>query len=106
MAQKKLQKHSRYDEYDEDGDGIVSDEELSHVKEIKKTETEIRKNLAQLRMARYTLVFMGCYAIFLASPWCSPEKLEGLGAVTDLIFLSGAGIVGAYMGTTAWMSKK
>ena len=62
--------------------------------------------VAQLRMARYTLIFMGCYAVFLASPWCSAEKLEGLGAVTDLIFLSGAGIVGAYMGTTAWMSKK
>ena len=106
MTQKKLQKDSVYSEYDEDGDGVVSDEELSHVKEIKKTETELRKNLAQLRMARYTLVFMGCYAIFLASPWCSAEKLEGLGAVTDLIFLSGAGIVGAYMGTTAWMNKK
>ena len=60
MTQKKLQKDSVYSEYDEDGDGIVSDEELSHVKEIKKTETELRKNLAQLRMARYTLIFMGC----------------------------------------------
>ena len=37
MAQKKLQKDSVYSEYDEDGDGIVSDEELSHIKEIKKT---------------------------------------------------------------------
>jgi|TARA_X000001388_G_C2231149_1_gene123222 hypothetical protein len=106
MTQKKLQTDSAYDDYDEDGDGIVTDEELSHIKEIKKTETELRKNLAQLRMARFTLLFMGCYAVFLASPWCSPEKLEGLGAVTDLIFLSGAGIVGAYMGTTAWMNKK
>ena len=106
MAQKKLEPGSDYAKYDLDGDGVVTDEELAHVKEIKKTETELRKNLAQLRMARYTLIFMGCYAVFLASPWCSAEKLEGLGAVTDLIFLSGAGIVGAYMGTTAWMSKK
>ena len=57
--QKKLQKQSKFAEYDEDGDGVVSDEELSHIKEIKKTETELRKNLAQLRMARYTLIFMG-----------------------------------------------
>ena len=103
---KRLQKNSAYDQYDMDGDGVVTDEELEHAKDIKKTETELRKNVAQLRMARYTLIFMGCYAVFLASPWCSAEKLEGLGAVTDLIFLSGAGIVGAYMGTTAWMSKK
>jgi hypothetical protein len=33
--QKKLQKDSIYSDYDEDGDGIVSDEELAHVKEIK-----------------------------------------------------------------------
>ena len=104
--QKTLEKDSGYNQYDMDGDGVVTDEELEHAKDIKKTETELRKNVAQLRMARYTLIFMGCYAVFLASPWCSAEKLEGLGAVTDLIFLSGAGIVGAYMGTTAWMSKK
>ena len=105
MSQKKLQKDSEYSEYDEDGDGIVSDEELSHIKTIKETETELRKDLAQLRMARYTLIFMGLYALFLASPWCSPEKLDGLAAVTDLIFLSGAGIVGTYMGTSAWLTK-
>ena len=104
--QKSLEKDSDYNQYDMDGDGVVTDEELEHAKDIKKTETELRKNVAQLRMARYTLIFMGCYAVFLASPWCSAEKLEGLGAGTDLIFLSGAGIVGAYMGTTAWMSKK
>ena len=104
--QKSLEKNSDYNQYDMDGDGVVTDEELEHAKDIKKTETELRKNVAQLRMARYTLIFMGCYAVFLASPWCSAEKLEGLGAVTALIFLSGAGIVGAYMGTTAWMSKK
>ena len=73
MTQKRLQKQSIYADYDEDGDGTVSDAELSHIKEIKETETKLRKNLAQLRMARYTLIFMGCYAIFLASPWCSDE---------------------------------
>ena len=44
MSQKKLQEKSVYAEYDEDGDGIVSAEELSHIKEIKETETELRKN--------------------------------------------------------------
>ena len=106
MCQKKLKNDCVYAEFDEDGDGIVSDDELSHVKEIKKTETELRKNLAQLRMARYTLIFMGLYAVFLASPLCSAEKLEGLAGVTDLIFLSGSGIVGAYIGMTTWMSKR
>ncbi len=60
MAAKKLQVKSKYNEYDLDGDGIVSDEELANMKEIKETETALRKNLAQLRMARYThLYFLG-----------------------------------------------
>ena len=104
--QKTLEAGSDYNQYDMDGDGVVTDDELEQAKDIKRTETELRKDLAQLRMARYTLIFMGLYALFLASPWCSPEKLDGLAAVTDLIFLSGAGIVGAYMGMSAWMNKK
>ena len=63
MAQKKLQKQSRFAEYDEDGDGIVSDAELMHVKEIKATEDNLRKHLAQLRMARYTLISMGVFTL-------------------------------------------
>ena len=48
-----------------DGDGIVSDEELSHVKQIKETETALRKQVAQLRMARYTLIGMGLFTVVM-----------------------------------------
>jgi hypothetical protein len=101
---KKLQKGSRYEEYDEDGDGIVSDEELSHVKEIKATEDELRKHLAQLRMARYTLIGMGLFTIVMF--FVPIDRVNALSDISNLFYISGAGIVGAYMGTTAWMSKK
>ena len=104
MAQKKLQKESIYAEYDEDGDGIVSDEELSHIKEIKQTETQLRKNLAQLRMARFTLIAMGAFTV--AMFFVPLERVEALSDISNLFYISGAGIVGAYMGTTAWMAKK
>ena len=35
MIQKKLQPSSEYNQYDMDGDGVVDDEELAAVKEIK-----------------------------------------------------------------------
>ena len=101
---KKLQKGSRYEEYDEDGDGIVSDEELSHVKEIKATEDELRKHLAQLRMARYTLIGMGIFTVVMF--FVPIDRVNALSDISNLFYISGAGIVGAYMGTTAWMSKK
>tara|TARA_R100000951_G_scaffold38161_1_gene32388 strand:+ start:825 stop:1139 length:315 start_codon:yes stop_codon:yes gene_type:complete len=104
MAQKKLQKGSVYSEYDEDGDGIVSDEELSHVKEIKQTENELRKNLAQLRMARYTLIAMGLFTF--AMFFIPLDRVKALSDISNLFYISGAGIVGAFMGATAWMNRK
>lgn len=101
---KKLQKGSRYEEYDEDGDGIVSDKELSHVKEIKETEDELRKHLAQLRMARYTLIGMGIFTVVMF--FVPLDRVNALSDISNLFYISGAGIVGAYMGTTAWMNKK
>jgi hypothetical protein len=102
--QKKLQQESKFADYDQDGDGIVSDEELSHVKEIKQTETELRKNLAQLRMARYTLISMGLFTISMF--FIPLDRVKALSDISNLFYISGAGIVGAYMGTTAWMNRK
>ena len=103
MAQKKLQKESIYAEYDEDGDGVVTDEELSHMKEIKETETKLRKNLAQLRMARYTLIGMGVFTV--AMFFVPLERVVALADISNLFYISGAGIVGTYMGTTAYLTK-
>ena len=46
MTQKKLQHESTYEQYDMDGDGIVTDEELEHAKEIRETERDLRKSFA------------------------------------------------------------
>jgi hypothetical protein len=101
---KKLQKQSKFAEYDEDGDGIVSDAELMHVKEIKTTEDNLRKHLAQLRMARYTLISMGLFTV--AMFFIPLDRVKALSDISNLFYISGAGIVGAYMGTTAWMNRK
>ena len=104
MTQKKLQKDSILNQYDLDGDNTITDEELQRAKEIKETETKLRKNLAQLRMARYTLIGMG---VFTVAMFAMPvEKIEALSDISNLFYISGAGIVGTYMGTTAWMSRK
>ena len=103
MTQKKLQKQSRYEEYDEDGDGIVSDAELAHVTEIKKLEHDLRKQRAQRRMATASLVAMGIFtfALFLVDI----ERVKALSDVSNLFYISGAGIVGAYMGASAFMNR-
>jgi len=106
MGNKRLQTQSKYAQYDIDGDGVVTDEELEHAKEIKETERNLRKSLAQLRMARFTLIGMGVFTAAMFTPWISVERIQALSEISSLFYISGAGIVGAYMGTTAWIAKK
>ena len=102
--QKKLQKKSKYSGWDINQDGEISDEEISAAKSIRETETKLRKNLAQLRMARYTLIGI---CVFAVSCFFIPlDRLEAMSDISNLFYISGAGIVGTYMGTTAWMERK
>jgi len=101
--QKKLQKNSILDEYDLDGDNEITNEELEQAKQIKEKETKLRKNLAQLRMARYTLIGMGVFTVAL---FIVPiERVNALSDVSNLLYISGSSIVGFYMGSNAYMAK-
>jgi len=104
MAAKKLEDQSKYDAYDMDGDGIVSDSEMAKAKEIRETEDALRKHLAQLRMARWTLIGMGAFTLSMF--FIPISRVTALSDISNLFYISGAGIVGAFMGTTAWMRRK
>ena len=104
MAHKKFQKDTAYAAYDLDGDGEITDEELAHAKEIRQAEHEMRKLRAQRRMATATLVAMGAFT--LAMFFVEIERVKALSDISNLFYISGAGLVGAYMGVSAWMSRK
>jgi|TARA_R110002072_G_scaffold90522_1_gene202580 hypothetical protein len=101
---KGLEKNSKYNKYDINSDGVVTDEELSIATSIKETEQLLRKQLAQLRIARATLIAMGLFTV--AMFFVDIERLKALADISNLFYISGAGIVGAYMGASAFMSKK
>ena len=101
---KSLENNSKYNEYDSDGDGIVTDEELANVTEIKKVEHDLRKQRAQRRMATASLVAMGLFTG--AKVFVDIERVKALSDISNLFYISGAGIVGAYMGASAFMNRK
>ena len=102
--EKGLEKNSKYNKYDINNDGVVTDEELAIATSIKETEQVLRKQLAQLRIARATLIAMGLFTV--AMFFVDIERLKALADISNLFYISGAGIVGAYMGASAFMSKK
>lgn len=106
MVQKKLQKNSDYNEYDLDGDGVVSDEELTTVKTISEAEAAEEKADAQRRMAWTSLVAMLIFTCLVFLPIFPDSRIKALADLFGLFYIGMAGVVGAYMGMTAYMSRK
>ena len=103
---KSLEKGSAYEEYDMDGDGIVSDEELATVKAIHETEVQEEKSDAQRRMAWTSLIAMVIFPILVFLPIFPDSRIKALADLFGLFYIGMAGVVGAYMGMTAYMSAK
>ena len=106
MAQKKLEPSSEFEKYDLNDDGIVSDAEIERAKEIREFEDRSRKHLAQLRLARYSLIGIGVYTVMLFMPFVPDSRIKLLSEVSPLLYISLSGVVGAYMGFTTWMDRK
>ena len=100
MAQKKLQVSSEFNKLDLDRDGIVSDNEMKAAE----LQHDLRKQRAQRRMATAALIGMGVFT--LAMFFVDIERVNALSDISILMYISGAGIVGAYMGSAAIMHGK
>ena len=106
MAQKKLQPESQYNEYDLDGDGIVRDKELEVVSKMHETEMQEEKADAQRKMAWISLIAMVVFTAVVFLPIFPDSRIKALADLFGLFYIGMAGVVGAYMGMTAYMSKK
>ena len=103
---KKLEQGSIYDKYDVDGDGVVTDEELAAIKAITETETAEEKADAQRRMAWISLLAMLVFTCMVFMPIFPDSRIKALADLFGLFYIGMAGVVGAYMGMTAYMSAK
>ena len=106
MNAKKLEPKSRYAEYDVDGDGTVTDEELTKHTEMLQLELQEEKAASQRKMAWVAIGSMCVFALLPIAPFVPSDRLDTLASISDMLFLSQASIVGLYFGATAYMSKR
>ena len=105
MAQKKLCVDSRYNRYDTDYDGTVDDDEIDNAQEMLELELREEKADAHRRMAWMAMISMIVFTVALFLPVVSESRVSALADLLGLFYIAQAGVVGAYMGVTAWMSK-
>jgi hypothetical protein len=108
---KVMEKNSKYEQYDIDGDGIVSDEELARVEELMRVEheraqyeNEDKKQDAQRNMAWFALFGMLLYpfAVVLADFVNLDSASKILGDMAPTYFVSVAAIVAAFYAKEAF----
>lgn len=85
----------KINDLDMNDDGVVDQSDLA-----------ANKLVAQKRMAWVALASMIIFTIILFTPIISETRLEKLSSISDLFYISMAGVVGSFMGMTAWISRK
>jgi hypothetical protein len=91
---------------DTDSDGRVSKEDLEKSNDLLELELREEKADAHRRMAWVAIISMIVFTAVLFSPMVSESRVAALADLLGLFYIAQASIVGAFMGVTAWMSRK
>jgi len=89
-------------ELDMDGNGLVTGDDLAISEAMDKHE----KSDAQRRMAWVSMISMIVFTAAVFLPIFPDARIKALSDLFGLFYIGQAGVVGAYMGMTAYMSAK
>ncbi len=102
---KKLQDNSQYNQYDVDGDGVVSDDEIARAERLAELENKDRKEDQLRQMAWVAMGSMVLFTIALFLPFLSVERLTALDNLLSMFYIAQAGVVATFFGSSAYMSR-
>jgi hypothetical protein len=104
---KQLEAGSIYEQFDIDGDGVITDAEMKKAERMIQIENEDKKQDAQRNMAWFGLFGMLLYpfAVILATWLGLADASIILGDMAPTYFVSVAAIVAAFYGTQAYASR-
>jgi hypothetical protein len=102
---KNLEKESKFNRFDIDGDGIVSDTELKKAEEMIEFENKDAKEDQLRKMAWTAMISMVIFTAFLFFPIITTERIAALASVLQMFYIAQAGVVATFFGATAYVSK-
>lgn len=92
--------------FDNNDDGKLTATEFALYKENETLIADLAKQNDQSRMAWTAIMTMLGFTALLFMPFVDVDRVAALADMIDLFYLAQAGIVGAFMGATAWMKRK
>lgn len=110
MNAKRLEPGSKYEHFDKDGDGIVSDEEFELEREMMRADNEDKKEDQIRRMAWFALWGLLVYPVGIVVTDILPFSFEStsqlLADIAPTYFVSVSALVGAFFGAQAYQKAK
>ena len=103
---KKLQKGSKYEQFDLDGDGVVSDEELSRTEHMIRLENSDKMQDQQRMLCWVSSISSIILIVLVMSPAIPDARVEMVTALLSTYVVANLGIVATFMGTTACTRSK
>jgi len=92
--------------FDFNNDGKLTETEFALYKENETLKADLAKQDDQSKMAWTSIMTMIVFTALLFMPFIDVDRVAALADMIDLFYLAQAGIVGAFMGTTAWIKRK
>jgi hypothetical protein len=106
MTPKNLQIDSKFNQFDTDGDGIVTDEELSRSERMLQIENNDKMQDQQRLMAWVAMWSTIVAVTALLTPFISIDRMNSAAAFLNTFLVAQTGIVVGFMGATAWAKRK
>lgn len=105
MSAKTLEKGSKYNQFDVDGDGTVTDDEMTKAQAMIDAENKDKKEDQLRMMAWVAMGSMVVFTFFLFLPFVTNERLTALDNLLQMFYIAQAGVVATFFGANAYMSK-
>jgi len=93
-------------DFDIDGDGKVTAEEVAMKERMLEIELREEKAESQKKMAWVAMIMMIGFPTYLFTPMMSDSRVSALADLLGLFYIAQTGVVAAYMGATAYMAGK
>lgn len=107
MADSKvLQKNSKYNQFDVDGDGTVTDSEMAQAEHMIEFENKDKKEDQLRKMAWVAMLSMVFFTLLAFTPFVDIARLTALGSLLQMFYVAQAGVVATFFGASAYIAAK
>lgn len=96
---------NKYNEFDNNKDGLVTNDELDAEKTERDIKNADKKEAQQRRMAWIAMWSMIVFTGVLFTPLISVERVDSLSALFSMFYIAQAGVIATFFGSQAYLNK-